>query len=287
MDFSLKNTDSYKLIDCGDGEKLEDFAGVILRRPDPQSIWPKSFPLLWENYDLYFKKTTKGFKWVFKKDIKEWKIIFENLNLILKINNFKHTGLFPEQAILWRKMGDLIDQSKKINPNKQIKVLNLFSYTGASALYLAKKGADVLCVDSSKQAILWANQNKSINSFSGSVRFLLDDALKFVEKESKRGNVYDAILLDPPPYGKTSSGKKWILEDDLLKLLISCKKILSKNKIFLLLSGYGTNYSFLTYQNLLQKVFEEKKNISSGELSIKQQEEEAYLSSGIFSIVSF
>lgn len=287
MNFSLENTGSYKLIDCGEGEKLEDFGGLILRRPDPQSIWPKTFPDIWEDYDLYFKKTIKGFKWFSKKDVKEWKISFEGLDLILKINNFKHTGLFPEQAILWRKMGDLIDQSKKINPNKQIRVLNLFSYTGASALYLAKKGADVLCVDSSKQAILWANQNKSINSFSGSVKFLLDDALKFVEKEAKRGNVYDAILLDPPPYGKTSNGRKWILEEDLLKLLKSCRKILSKNKIFVLLSGYGTDYSFLTYENLLQNVFEDSRGFSSGELSIKQQDRDIHLSAGIFSIVSF
>jgi 23S rRNA (cytosine1962-C5)-methyltransferase len=287
MNLILDNLKGYSLIDSGEGEKLEDFFGVITRRPDPQAIWSRKKRVEdWENYDLYFKKTTKGFKWFFKKDVKEWQGLVLGLNLILKINNFKHTGLFPEQTLLWQMAGQVLQKHRKENPNRQIKVLNLFGYTGGVSLYLASLGADVTHIDASKQAILWANQNKSKNNLTGSVRFLLDDALKFTEKELRRGSFYDAIILDPPPYGKTSSGKKWILEDDVLNLLKNCKKILSQNKAFVLMSGYGTDYSFATYTNLLKEVFEGGE-VSDGELLIKEMETERKLSCGIFSMISF
>lgn len=287
MNLILKNLEGYSLLDSGDGEKLEDFFGVVLRRPDPQAIWSKRKTKEdWENYDLYFKKTSKGFKWLFKKEIKEWQGLVLGLNLIFKINNFKHTGLFPEQTLLWEMVGQILNQYKKENSQRQIKVLNLFGYTGGVSLYLASLGADVTHIDASKQAILWANQNKSKNNLSGSVRFLLDDALKFTEREMRRGGVYDAIILDPPPYGKNANGKKWLLEDDVLNLLKNCQKILSKNKAFVLMSGYGTDYSFATYTNLLKEVFEDGDS-SDGELLIKEKETDRKLSCGIFSTVSF
>jgi 23S rRNA (cytosine1962-C5)-methyltransferase len=291
MNFILENIKNYKLLDSGLGEKLEVFGDFVVRRPDPEILWTKNRPEIWDNFDLYFKKEGKGFKWFFKngKEIKNWEIEILDLKLLLKLNNFKHTGLFPEQILQWQFLGDLIEKKKELDSNRQIKVLNLFGYSGGASVYLAKKGALVTHVDSSRQAISWAKENENLNNKNTklNIRYILEDAFKFVENEIKRGASYDAILMDPPTYGKSPKGKKWILEENIKELLFSCKKLLSKEPIFFVLSGYSAGYSHNTYRNLLLDVFKEDMKIESGELCIKEESSQRFLSSGIFARIVF
>ncbi len=247
---TFNDFDEYKILDMAHGEKLEYWNGIILRRPDPQVIWnDESFPELWDKADaVYHRSNTGGGAWEKKNNIKdEWQIHLKDLTFNLKLMGFKHTGLFPEQAYNWNFMMDKIK-----NCGRKIKVLNLFAYTGGATIACIKAGAHVTHVDSSRGMVDWAKENvKSNNLDENMVRYIVDDVIKFVSREIRRGNKYDAIIMDPPAYGRGANGEVWDLEKDLFKLLSLCKEVLSDEPLFVLVNSYS-GLSPVLLDNLLR-----------------------------------
>ena len=196
----------YKLIDAGNGEKLESWNGVILRRPDPQAMWPINSSSSWNNVDGFYHRSDKGGGyWDFYKKLDDyWTVNYKDLTFKVSPTNFKHTGLFPEQAVNWDFMMDKIK-----NSNRPIKVLNLFAYTGGATMACSRAGAiEVVHVDASKGMVSWAKENMSLSHLENNkIRFIVDDCLKFVLREARRGNKYDAIVMDPPSYGRGPNGE--------------------------------------------------------------------------------
>jgi 23S rRNA (cytosine1962-C5)-methyltransferase len=287
------NTNEYQLIDTGDGEKLERFGKYVLRRPDPEVLWRKTkSDEDWSRADGYFKKDGKSYKWFFKEDIiSSWQIVFSGLTLNLKIGNFKHIGLFPEQVSNWSWMESIISKAKEKDQKKQIRILNLFGYTGTASLYLAGFGCDVTHIDSSKPSIEVAKNNQELSGLKEkNIRFILDDVRKFVEREIKRGARYDGILMDPPVYGKGSVGAKnknhWDIHKDFLPLVELVKKLLSDKPLFVCVSGYASEFSHLSYKNALLGVFKNTK-VESGELALKESDTERLLPAGIYARIEF
>ena len=274
----------YELLDSGEGEKLERFGNFILRRPDPEVLWQKKNLSIWQSADASFVKDGSLYKWKYKNEnlkniLSSWKISVSDINLILKIGNFKNIGFFPEQIENWHFMKKVIEEKGR----KDVRVLNLFGYTGCASIYLSKFGVNVTHIDASKASVFWANKNKELNN-GKPIRFLLDDARKFIEREIKRGAYYDGIVMDPPVYGKSGT-KKWHLEEDFIKLLERSVKVLSNNPIFFLISGYASAYSHISYKNSLGDALKGFKNdfiLESGELAIKESKTERLLPSGIF-----
>ena len=232
----------YELIDTSSGERLERWGNVILIRPDPQIIWrtPKNNPL-WKNANaIYHRASTGGGAWENLKKIPEiWTISYNGLLFNLKTMGFKHTGIFPEQAVNW----DFI-VSKIKSTERPLKVLNLFGYTGAATLFAAKAGATVCHVDASKGMVGWARENAIISSLAERpIRWIVDDCTKFVLREIRRGNKYDGIIMDPPSYGRGPDGEIWKFEDQIFSLLNLCAEILSDNAEFLILNSYTSGIS--------------------------------------------
>ncbi len=296
---TFKNFSDFELLDTGDGFRLERWGDVILARPDPQIIWPQSLPKeIWRSAWATFNSASgeeRG-KWDFVKPLpRPWIISFQDCRFVLKLSPFKHTGLFAEQAANWEWMASKLAKSKvesykvtsgpsndKIQ-NSKFKILNLFAYTGGATMVLAKAGCQVTHVDASKPAITWANENYALNKLpKDSVRWILDDAVKFVNREVKRGVKYDGIIMDPPAFGHSPDGKTWKFNNDLPKLLESCVKLLSDNAKFLLINGYATNSSALALNNLLESSMETLGGkIEFGELCLKQKSGRM-ISTGIF-----
>ncbi len=245
------NWKDFEVIDAGGGEKLERWGNIILRRPDPQVIWAeKAAPALWKKADaIYHRSNSGGGKWEFNSNLPEtWKISYKDLTFNIKTMGFKHTGLFPEQGTNW----DFII-SKIQNAGRPIKVLNLFAYTGGATVAAAYAGAEeVVHVDAAKGIVAHAKENL-ISSGLGDkfVRFIVDDAKKFVEREERRGRKYDAIIMDPPSYGRGPSGEVWKFEDELFELIESCMKILSDNPLFFMINSYTTGISPIVISNIL------------------------------------
>jgi 23S rRNA (cytosine1962-C5)-methyltransferase len=303
-----KKSLGYELIDSGksengEGEKLERFGKYIIRRPDPEVLWNKMKSKdVWDKADAYFSRqqSQKSRSWITKNNMpKEWQAEIGGLNLCLKLGGFKHIGVFPEQVSQWEWMGKKVksQNSKVENENGKIKILNLFGYTGGASMALAKVGgmagdADVTHVDASRSAITWARANqKSSGLEKSNIRFILEDVRTFVEKEIRRGMKYDAILLDPPVYGKGDKKEKWLIDENFLPLLSRVAKLLSDNPLFVVVTGYASEYSHLTYKNALSDCFSEVlKNdsiVESGELAIKESDTERLLPAGIFTRISF
>jgi 23S rRNA (cytosine1962-C5)-methyltransferase len=277
----------YELLDSGLGEKLERFGSVVLVRPDPEVLWNKmKDESVWEAAHAHFKTGERGAKWHTKKTFpSSWVCTAGSTQLLLKLGNNKHVGLFPEQLPQWQWMKD------KIKDRKDIKVLNLFGYTGGATMALASAGAEVTHVDSSKAAITWAHENKKTAGLeAATIRFMLDDVRKFVERDIKRGVTYDAILMDPPVYGrgvkKQSKDHMWHIDEDFIPLLEKVVKLLSPNPLFLVVTGYASEYSHLSYANALSGVLP-KAAIESGELAIKESDTERLLPAGIFARATF
>ena len=215
----------YECLDAGNGEKLERWGSVILRRPDPQAMWEVEDYSLWKNVDGFYHRTNKGGGyWDFYSKLSDyWTISYKNLTFKVSPTNFKHTGLFPEQAANWDFMMNKIKNAKR-----KIKVLNLFAYTGAATMACASAGADVVQVDASKGMTEWAKENmKLCNLCDHYIRFIVDDCMKFVEREYRRGNKYDAIVMDPPSYGRGPNGEMWKFEKNLYELINGCLEIVS------------------------------------------------------------
>lgn len=231
----------YRLIDASDGEKLESWGGVRLVRPDPQVIWKTPKGQGWKNADaVYHRSQRGGGEWEYKKKLPEsWTVSYRELSFNIRPTGFKHTGLFPEQAVNWDLMDGLIK-----NAGRPVNVLNMFAYTGGATLACAAAGASVCHVDASKGMVQWARENAAKSGLSDKpVRWIVDDCEKFVEREIRRGKKYDAVIMDPPSYGRGPSGEVWKLEDSIYELVRLTCGVLSDNPLFFLLNSYTTGLS--------------------------------------------
>lgn len=258
----------YELIDMSDGEKLERWDKIILRRPDPQIIWKKEVNKLWnDTHALYNRSSEGGGSWIINKKFNtNWLVNYKDYKFNIKLMNFKHTGLFPEQAYNWEYIKD------KLKGKENIKVLNLFAYTGASTVVALKENASVVHVDSSKGMVSWAKENIKLNNLEDkNVRYIVEDVKKFVKREIRRGNKYDAIIMDPPSFGKGSSGEVWKFEKDFYPLLELTTELLHKDSLFVLISTYTTGISNEIIENCVKQTIIKKYNgiVTSDELGIK------------------
>lgn len=241
--WTADNWKDYEVLDCSNGEKLERWGKYTLVRPDPQVIWdtPKKCKG-WKTRNAHYHRSKKGGgEWEFFDLPKQWQIHYKDLTFNLQPFSFKHTGLFPEQATNWDWFSELILNRKKQNPNKEIKVLNLFAYTGGATVAAAKAGASVTHVDASKGMVTWAKENAVSSGLKEApIRWLVDDCVKFVEREIRRGNKYDGIIMDPPSYGRGPKGEIWKIEEKIHPFIQLCTNILSDNPLFFLVNSYTT-----------------------------------------------
>lgn len=240
----------YELLDCSDGERLERWGDIILIRPDPQVIWktPKKHPM-WKNANArYLRSSTGGGHWeVLRKTPDSWRIKYKELSLNVKTMGFKHTGIFPEQAVNWDYTAELIKKA-----GRPVRVLNLFSYTGGATVACLKVGAQVVHVDASKGMVAWAKENAAASSVADRpVRWIVDDCIKFVQREIRRGNKYDIIIMDPPSYGRGPGGEVWKLEDEVYSFVELCTKVLSDDPLMVLINSYTTGLSPAVMQYIL------------------------------------
>lgn len=241
----------YKLIDSADGEKLEYWGKYLLRRPDPQAIWTeKTEEKLWKSTDAWYHRSNSGGgKWQFfnKKMPERWTVNYRDLVFNIKPMGFKHTGLFPEQAVNWDWFSELIKRA-----DRPIRVLNLFAYTGGATVAALSAGAEVVHVDASKGMVSWAKENVMSSGLGDRpVRYIVDDVVKFVQRENRRGRQYDAIIMDPPSYGRGPSGEVWKIENELYPLITECMKILSDEPLFFLINSYTTGLSASILETVL------------------------------------
>ena len=272
----------YEIIDMANGEKLERWGNIKLIRPDPQIIWKnKSFPNEWKNANArYNRSNTGGGAWEYKKRLPEsWQVKYKNLTFNIKPMGFKHTGLFPEQAVNWDWMINKIQQSKR-----NIKVLNLFAYTGGATVACLSAGTSVCHVDSSKGMTTWAKENVDSSGLREKpVRFIIDDVVKFVQREIRRGNKYDAIVMDPPSYGRGKNGEVWQFENNIADLVELCMQVLSDDPLFFLINSYTTGISSRVLANLLELNMKNYKGkITSGEIGLPMKNSNLVLPCGIY-----
>ena len=272
----------YEILDMANGEKLERWGNILLIRPDPQIIWKeKTYPEKWKTANArYNRSNTGGGAWEYKKRLPEsWQVKYKNLTFNIKPMGFKHTGLFPEQAVNWDWM-----ISKIKNSNRPIKVLNLFAYTGGATVACLSAGASVCHVDSSKGMTAWAKENvESSGLRERPVRFIIDDVIKFVQREIRRGNTYDAIIMDPPSYGRGKNGEVWQFENNISELVELCMQVLSDNPLFFLINSYTTGISSKVLENLLQLNMKKYNGtISSGEIGLPMSNSKLVLPCGIY-----
>ena len=273
----------YECIDAGNGEKIERWGNVILRRPDPQAMWYTDVDSKWNKIDgFYHRSKSGGGNWEFFSKLDEfWTIDYKGLTFKVSPTGFKHTGLFPEQAVNWDFMMDKIK-----NSNRKIKVLNLFSYTGGATMACSKAGADVVQVDASKGMTEWAKENMKLSHLeNNSIRFIVDDCLKFVKREARRGNKYDAIVMDPPSYGRGPNKEVWKFEDNIYKLIEACMDILSDNPLFFLINSYTTGVSGVVLENILKTTVLKKYpngTVDSGDIGLPITTNNLVLPCGIY-----
>ncbi|KQC00356.1 class I SAM-dependent methyltransferase [Pedobacter sp. Hv1] len=263
----------YELLDCGDFEKLERFGNLVLARPEPQAVWKKVWsPQEWKKQThIQFKgrSATSG-DWikVAKNTPDRWNVNYKNneinINLRLGLTSFKHVGVFPEQAVNW----DYISSSVKKFKTPVPKVLNLFAYTGAASLVAKAAGADTTHVDSIKQVVNWANENQELSNLKD-VRWVVEDALKFVKRELKRGKKYNGIILDPPAFGHGPNGEKWKLEDHIQEMMQDVVQLLDEEEHFLILNTYSLGFSSVIVENLIKTSFPQVSNLETGELYLQ------------------
>ena len=276
------NWKDYEILDMADGEKLERWGNIFLVRPDPQIIWKeKTFPNKWKKINArYNRSKTGGGSWEYASNLpKAWQIKYNDLIFNIKPMGFKHTGLFPEQAVNWDWM---INKIK--NEQREVKVLNLFAYTGGATVACLSAGASVCHVDSSKGMTAWAKENVISSGLEKkSVRYIVDDVFKFVNREIRRGNKYDAIIMDPPSYGRGANGEVWKFEENIDELIKLCSKVLSDDPLFFLVNSYTTGISSTVIENILKMDLKIKKGkYSSGEIGLPMTDSKLTLPCGIF-----
>ncbi len=276
------NWKDYEILDMADGEKLERWNNIYLVRPDPQIIWKeKSYPEKWKlAYARYNRSNTGGGNWQRYKKIPDvWQVKYKDLTFNIKPMGFKHTGLFPEQAVNWDWM-----ISKIKNANRPIKVLNLFAYTGGATVACSYAGASVCHVDSSKGMVTWAKENITSSGLADRpVRYIIDDVTKFVQREIRRGNKYDAIIMDPPSYGRGKNGEVWQFENNIADLVELCSQVLSDKPLFFLINSYTTGISSKVLENILTlKLHKRNGKLSSGEIGLPMKDSNLILPCGIY-----
>ena len=271
----------YEIIDMANGEKLERWGDYRLIRPDPQIIWKsKSFESEWKNYNAIYNRSSKGGgAWKYNNKLPQnWKIKYKELVFNIKLMGFKHTGLFPEQAVNWE-----WSMNKIKSENRNIKVLNLFAYTGGATVACLKAGAEVCHVDSSKGMVTWAKENVISSKLQDKkVRYIVDDVVKFIQREIRRGNKYDAIIMDPPSYGRGTKGEIWKFEENIADLVNLCTNVLSNDPLFFLINSYTTGISSAVLGNLLDMNIKQKGNISYGEIGLPMKNSNLILPCGIY-----
>lgn len=270
----------YECLDAGGGEKLERWGDVILRRPDPQAMWDISKDATWKKVDAFYHRSDKGGGyWEYKNKLpEEWYVSYKHLKFKVTPTGFKHTGLFPEQATNWDFMMNKIKGS-----GRKIKVLNLFAYTGGATMACASAGADVVQVDASRGMTAWAKENmKLCNLEDKYIRFIVDDCLKFVQREFRRGNRYDAIVMDPPSYGRGPNKEVWKFEKNIAVLLEECIKILSDDPLFILINSYTTGVSNIVLGNMLKSSNLPAGKIETGEVGLHITKNDMILPCGIY-----
>lgn len=280
MRFTDNFTD-YELIDADSGEKLERWGNIILIRPDPQILWQdKRKNPLWKNaHAIYHRSSNGGGYWETLKHVPDvWQINYDNLTFNLKPMGFKHTGLFPEQSVNWTLASNLIK-----NAERPIKVLNLFAYTGGATVACLKAGASVTHVDASKGMVAWAKENAVSSGVADcNVRWLVDDCLKFIKREIRRGNKYDAIIMDPPSYGRGPNGEIWKLEQHITELLQTVAEVLSDNPLFFILNSYTGGFSTTILNYLVRKYIVKNRGgqVSTDEIGLKVTDKDIILPCG-------
>ena len=268
----------YELIETKNGMKKERWGKYILVRPDPQIIWQKDSDFT--SYDaIYYRSNKGGGHWEYKNKLPDnWQVRYKELTFNIKPMGFKHTGLFPEQAVNWDYMINKIKNTKR-----EIKVLNLFAYTGGASVACLYAGASVCHVDSSKGMVSWAKENVASSNLSDKkIRYIVDDVVKFVEREIRRGNKYDAIIMDPPSYGRGANGEVWDIEKDLFNLVKLCNTLLSDDPLFFLINSYTTGLSSKVLETILNMCISKKGLITSGEVGLKEKNSGVVLPCGIY-----
>lgn len=263
----------YELIDCSDGDKLERWGNITLVRPDPQVIWKtEKKNLLWRKADAYYKRSKSGGgKWEIAKKVPDrWQIKYKDLTFNVKNMGFKHTGIFPEQAVNWDYTRKLIREA-----GRELKVLNLFAYTGGATIACLKEGASVVHVDASKGMVAWAKENAAASGVADAkVRWIVDDCIKFVQREIRRGNKYDIIIMDPPSYGRGPGGEVWKLEDEVYDFVELCSRLLYEDSVMMLINSYTTGLSASVMEYILGAVVKPKFSgkVSSSEIGLPVSE---------------
>lgn len=287
------NWKDYEILDMANGEKLERWNNIYLVRPDPQIIWnDKQYPEKWKQANArYNRSSTGGGHWDYKKRLPDsWQIKYKDLTFNIKPMGFKHTGIFPEQAVNWDWMMDMIKNEIK-NTKREVKVLNLFAYTGGATVACLSAGATVCHVDSSKGMVAWARENVVSSGLQDRpVRYIVDDVIKFVQREIRRGNKYDAIVMDPPSYGRGANGEVWKFEENLPMLIEICMQVLSDNPLFFLINSYTTGTSSMVLENLLKMNMRKKYGkkadnglFENGEVGLPTTDSDFILPCGIYS----
>lgn len=278
----VKDFEEYKIIDLKDGRKLESWNGVILDRPDPQVIWPSITHENWQKAVARYDRSNKGGgSWIRMGYVPDsWEIHYKHLTFNLKPMGFKHTGLFPEQAYNWNIIMDKIK-----NAGRDIKVLNLFAYTGGASVAALSAGASVVHVDSSRGMVDWAKENvKSSGLEDRPIRYIVDDVKKFVKREIRRGNAYDIIIMDPPSFGRGANGEVWDIEKDLYELVSDASELLTPNAELFLINSYTTGLSMTVLENILNMTVTSKLGgrITKDEIGLQLENSDAILPCGIF-----
>ena len=287
------NWKDYEILDMANGEKLERWNNIYLVRPDPQIIWnDKQYPEKWKQANArYNRSSTGGGHWDYKKRLPDsWQIKYKNLTFNIKPMGFKHTGIFPEQAVNSYWLMDKIQNEIKTT-NREVKVLNLFAYTGGATVACLYAGASVCHVDSSKGMVAWAKENVvSSRLQERPVRYIVDDVVKFVQREIRRENKYDAIIMDPPSYGRGTNGEVWKFEENLPMLIEICMQVLSDNPLFFLINSYTTGTSSMVLENLLKMNMRKKYGkraddgiFENGEVGLPMTDSDFILPCGIYS----
>lgn len=272
----------YELIDSGDKELLERFGNYFFVRPEPDALWKKSADKMQWNkaHAVYQRNTQGGGRWIYRQQVPQsWYISWQNLTFLIKPTGFKHMGIFPEQSSIWN-----ILQNKIKNAKRPVNLLNLFAYTGGSTVAAASAGASVTHLDSAKEIITWANENVHLSKLENAqIRWIPDDAITFVKREIKRGKKYDAIIMDPPKFGRGAKNEIWKIEDDLPKLTDLCVQLLSDKPLLFIVNTYATSYSSIMLGNMLRQFMKNFNGITTiGELGIKQSSNGIVIPSSIF-----
>lgn len=262
-----ENKGDYELIDAGGSAKLERYGNIIFSRPDPEALFSVGDEKLWNNADGKFTRVGQRTNWNLNKNVPEsWNIKYGNFVFKIMPTSFKHTGIFPEQIENWKWSEKLIKKE-----NRNIKVLNLFAYTGGASMACAEAGAEVAHIDASKSAVAWAKENARLSGLADSpIRYIIEDCLVFLKKEIKRGNRYDGIIMDPPAFGHGPNNELWKIEEDFLNLFNLASSVLSDKPLFFIINSYASGYSSLVYRNSLQDLVNKfGGEIETGELAIK------------------